>query len=95
MKRSVCGHLKKKRASTVRVAKVGVCSVGDGECHRVCARVRVFVLGPSNINFMGCDSGDGDGIDLEARDKILVNHQDGEGFGCFVVVMWKDGEGPL
>ncbi len=37
--------------------------------------------GPSNRNFVGCESGDGDGLDLEARDTIVVNPQDGEDFG--------------
>ena len=36
---------------------------------------------PSNRNCKGGDQGDGDGLDLEARDKILVNPQDGEDFG--------------
>ena len=29
---------------------------------------------------------------MGARDKIVVNAQDGEDFGCFVVVMWEGGE---
>jgi hypothetical protein len=95
MKMPVCGHLEKERVSTVKVVEADVFIVGDGECHSVCARVRVIILGPSNINFMCCDSVDGDGLDLKAIDKTLVNPQDGEDFGCFDVVMWKSGEGPL
>jgi hypothetical protein len=68
MKRHVCEQLEKKRALTVKVAEADVCIVGYGECHSVCARVRVLVLGTSNINYMGCDLVDGDGIDMEARD---------------------------
>ena len=43
MKRPECGHLEKERASTVKVGEADVCSVGDGEGHGVCGRVRVLV----------------------------------------------------
>ena len=46
MKRPECGHLEKERASTIKVGEADVYSVGDGEDHGMCARVRVLSLGP-------------------------------------------------